>query len=89
MKEFRFGRETVEDLGHEGRPADVLTPEIIAQIKETVLSDRRLKITEIAAKLRLSKSTVHRAIHNHLQMNKVSARWVPKLLSAVQRQKRV
>lgn len=89
VKEFRLGRETVEDIGHDGRPVEVLTPETIAVIEEEVLSDRRLKIREIAARLGLSKSTVHRAIHEHLHMKKVSARWVPKLLSAVQRQERV
>lgn len=88
VKDFRFGRETVEDMGHDGRPVEVLTPETIALIEEEVLSDRRLKVREIAARLRLSKTSVHRAIQDHLHMSKVSARWVPRLLSAVQREER-
>ncbi|XP_063387674.1 histone-lysine N-methyltransferase SETMAR-like [Cydia fagiglandana] len=89
VNEFRFGRETVEDLGHDGRPVEVLTPENINSVQEEVLSDRRLKIREIAARLGLSKSTVHCIIHDHLHMSKVCARWVPKLLSAVQKEERV
>ena len=89
VKEFRFGRETIEDEGHEGRPVDMLTPETIAAIEEEVLNYRRLKIREIAVRLGLTKSAVHHCIHDHLHMNKVSARWVPKLLSAVQREERV
>lgn len=75
-------------MGHDGRPVEVLTPETIALIEEEVLSDRRLKVREIAARLRLSKTSVHRAIQDHLHMSKVSARWVPRLLSAVQREER-
>jgi histone-lysine N-methyltransferase SETMAR len=89
VKEFRLGRESVEDVPHEGRPVEVLTPETINLIEQEALSDRRLKIREIAERLDLSKSTVHRALHDHLHMKKISARWVPKLLSAVQKQERV
>ncbi|XP_063533696.1 histone-lysine N-methyltransferase SETMAR-like [Cydia strobilella] len=62
--------DSVEDLGHDGRPVEVLTPENINSVQEKVLSDRRLKIREIAARLGLSKSTVHRIIHDHLHMSK-------------------
>lgn len=89
VKDFKFGRESVEDMGHDGRPVEVLTSETIAVIEEEVLSDRRLKVREIAARLGLSKTSVHRAMQDHLHMSKVSARWVPKLLSAVQKQERV
>jgi hypothetical protein len=37
-----------------------------------VLSDRRLKIKEIAERLDLFKSTVHRALHDHLHIQLVS-----------------
>jgi hypothetical protein len=76
VKEFRLGRELVEDVQNEGRPVEVLTSETI-NLFEQALSDRRLKIREIA------KSTVHRALYNHLHMKKNSARWVSKLFSVV------
>lgn len=77
VKEFRLGRETVYDIGHDGRPVEVLTFETIASIEEEVLSDHRLKIREIAARLGLSKTTIHREMQEHLLMKKVSASWVP------------
>ncbi|PZC86714.1 hypothetical protein B5X24_HaOG206276 [Helicoverpa armigera] len=85
VKKFRLGRETVEDIGYDGWPVEVLTSETIAPIEEEVRCDHRLKIREIAASLGLPKSIFHHALHEHLHAKKVSARWVPKLLSAVQR----
>jgi hypothetical protein len=58
VKEFQLGRESVEYVPHEGRPVEVLTPETINLIEQEALSDRRLKIREIAERLDLSKGTV-------------------------------
>jgi histone-lysine N-methyltransferase SETMAR len=84
-KQFRLGRESTEDDPCQGRPAEALTPETTALVQE-VLQDRRLKTKEIPATCGLSKTTVLRNLCDHLGVNKVSARWVPKLLSAVQKQ---
>jgi histone-lysine N-methyltransferase SETMAR len=88
-KQFRLRRESIEDDPHQGRPAEALTPETIALVQEEVLQDRRLKTKEISASCGLSKTMVLRILHNHLGVKKVSARWVPKLLSVVQKQRRV
>jgi AraC-like DNA-binding protein len=58
-------------------------------VQEEVLKDGRPKTKEISARCGLSKTTVLRILHDHLGMNKVSAIWVPKFLSAVQKQRRV
>lgn len=47
-----------------------------------------MKKKEIAEQTGLSIGTIHKIIHEHLHMNKVSARWVPKLLSAIQMKQR-
>lgn len=88
-KKFRLGYESLEDETRPGRPADVVTNENIDVVERIVLSDRRLKVKEISAMSKLSETTIRRILHDHLGMNKVSARWVPKLLSAIQRQQRV
>jgi len=87
-KQFRLGRESVEDEPREGRPVEVVTEENIRRIEEELLSDRRLKLKEISVRLEISKTTVIRIIHEHLHMKKVSARWVPKLLSSIQKEHR-
>ncbi|GFN80755.1 transposase [Plakobranchus ocellatus] len=48
-----------------------------------------MKIREIALKLEISKSTVHEIVHGTLGYRKVSARWVPKMLTEDHRLQRV
>jgi histone-lysine N-methyltransferase SETMAR len=88
-KQFRLGRESIEDDPRQGRPAEAVTDESIKIVKKEVLQDRRLKTKELAARCGLSKTSVLRILHERLGMNKISARWVPKLLSAVQKDQRV
>lgn len=88
-KRFRLGYESLEDDDRPGRPADSITSENVALLEKIVLSDRRLKVKELSAMSNLPETTVRRILHKHLKMKKICARWVPKLLSAVQRQQRV
>jgi transposase len=76
-EQFRLGRESIEDVPRQGRPAEALIPETVALVQE-VLQDRRLKTKEISARCGLSETMVLRVLHDHLGMNKVSARRVPK-----------
>jgi len=85
---FRLGRESVEDEERSGRPSEGTSQENIDLVEHIVLDDRRLKVKEIAKLSNLSETTVWRIVHDHLNMSKVSARWVPSNLSAVQKQRR-
>jgi histone-lysine N-methyltransferase SETMAR len=86
---FRLGQESLEDDERSGRPTEVITPQKIAIIEEMVLEDRRLKVKEEVLMPNISETSIRRILHDHLGMNKISARWVPRLLSALQRQRRV
>ena len=46
--EFKRGRTSLEDDPREGRPKSETTPEIIEQVHDMVLDDRRMKVREIA-----------------------------------------
>ena len=85
-KLFRLGRNSIKDDPCQGRPVEVVTPENIKFVEEVVLGDRHLKTREIVDFTNFSKTTVLRILHDHLHMTKVSARWVPKLLSPLQKQ---
>jgi histone-lysine N-methyltransferase SETMAR len=61
----------------------------VAQVEQLVMEDRRATVEEIAESLGMSVGTVHRILHEHLGMVKVSARWIPKLLSLQQKVDRV
>ena len=54
-KQFRLGRESVEDEPREDRPMEVVTEENIRHIKEELLSDRQLKLQEISVRLEIPK----------------------------------
>uniref|UniRef100_T1HXT9 Uncharacterized protein n=1 Tax=Rhodnius prolixus TaxID=13249 RepID=T1HXT9_RHOPR len=45
------------------------------------MDDRRVKVREIASAVGISNERVHNILHQHLDMTKLSARWVPRLLT--------
>jgi len=62
----------------------VTTPEIIDQIHEIILEDRRISAKSIAEQLGISCERVGSIIRKDLDMRKLSAKWVPKCLKANQ-----
>jgi len=66
----------------------VITPEIIDQIHELILEDRRISAKSIAEQLGISRKRVGSIIHEDLDMWKLSAEWVPKCLNADQKRQR-
>ena len=67
-----------------GRPKTVTTPEIIDQIHELILEDRQISAKSITEQLGISHERFESIIHEHLDMRKLSARWVPKCLNVDQ-----
>jgi len=67
-----------------GRPKTVTTPEVIVQIHELILEDRRISAKSIAEQLGISCERVH----ENLDTRKLSAKWVPKCRNADQKRQR-
>ena len=61
------------------------TPEIIDQIHELILEDRRILAKSIAEQLGISCERVGFIIHEYLDMRKLSVKWVPKCLNVDQK----
>ena len=61
----------------------------IERVKQMVHADRRLTVRMIAEELSINKDTVWSIITENLQMRKVCAKMVPKLLAEDQKQQRV
>jgi len=59
-----------------------VTPEARAAVEAIVKENRRVTVHEIAAHLDMSHGSAHHIIHDVLQFQKVSARWVPCQLTA-------
>jgi histone-lysine N-methyltransferase SETMAR len=66
----------------------VATPEVIDQIHELILEDRRISAKSIAGQLGISRERVGSIIQENLDMRKRSAKWVPKCLNADQKRQR-
>ena len=79
----------VEDEQCIGRPSISHTSDNVAKVKAVLDSDRSLSVRLIADQVGLPKSIVHEIITTELQMRKVCAKLVPKVLTNEQKESRV
>lgn len=87
--EFKRGRTSTNDDPRSGRPATSVSEEIIKKVEKIVLADRRVTVRFVAEELKISIGSIFNIIHDHLGMRKVSARWVPRMLTDEQKRDRV
>ena len=66
-----------------GRCKDVRTPELIGQIKNFIDKGHRVSIETISAQFDVSVGTVHTIIHEELKMQKICAKFIPRVLILV------
>jgi len=85
---FKRGDFSTCDAPRPGRLKTVITPDIIDQIHELILEYRQILAKSIAEQLGISRERVGSIIPEDLDMRKLSAKWVPKCLNAVQKRQR-
>jgi hypothetical protein len=88
IKQARAGKVT-EDQRHLNPKKTVRTAALIASVAAAVAADRRIDTRSLAAALGVCFRTICRILKDDLSLVKKSARWVPKLLSQVQKEDRV
>jgi len=76
------GISSVTDSPRPGQAHRVVTSEAITAVEAIMKKNRRVTVNEIAAHMDKSHGSAHRIIHDILQFHKVSARWVPRQLTA-------
>ncbi|CAF4112479.1 unnamed protein product, partial [Rotaria sordida] len=86
---FREGREKVKDKERPERSVTETTVEIIEQVESIINDDPYVTIEELQTGTGLSCGTVHRIISDHLELKKVTARYIPKRLTDFQWAERV
>ena len=88
MAEFKQSRTSCQDKHRSGQPNEVTTTKMGKKIHKMVLDDRRLKVREIAALVGILKCAVHCILTDNLDMRNLCARWVPRLVTMEQKQRR-
>ena len=78
-----------EDDPHPGRPSTSHTEETVARVREIIHADRRMTIREVAEDVGIAFSTCQKILTEDLQMRHVSVKFVPRLLTAEQKDDRV
>jgi histone-lysine N-methyltransferase SETMAR len=88
-KRFKDRRTSVDDDERSGRPSTSTASENIAKVCEAILADHRQTIHDVCEIVRLSYGTVQCILADNLNVRRISAKFVPRMLSDDQMAHRV
>lgn len=86
---LKSGNESLEDEHRSGRPSTSKTDENVQNVEKLIRSNRRLTIRELAEDFNISYGSIQSILTDNLHMRRVSAKFVPRLLSGEQKEIRV
>ena len=84
FERFRNGCELVEDEERSGHPSTSKTQENVERVSEMIQSKRRLTIREISGDVNISCGSVQNILTTDLNMRRMSAKFVPCVLTVKQ-----
>ena len=76
---FSDGRDSLMDDKREGRPSFKTSDVVKNEVRDVIDGDRRLTVREVADKCIISKTAIHEILVQELHMNRICARWVPRM----------
>ena len=88
-KRFKNGQLSVEDDEHSGRPSTSTDDPHIDEINTLVRANQRLTVREHAEECRISVGSCHHILTEELEMHRVAAKFVPRLMTSDQQAHRV
>lgn len=88
-REFKCGRESCEDEHAGGPEIQVTTDENIQKVHNLILQDRRITLRQIVEETGFSYHVVQNITSNILEVKKITARWVPRMLLPLQKRARM
>jgi len=62
-KQFKWGRESIEDVPHTGRPVDATSEEMCQKLECLILADRQMKVSRLAEETGISAGAAWTIIH--------------------------
>ncbi|KAK8384231.1 hypothetical protein O3P69_009169 [Scylla paramamosain] len=88
-EEMQFLLTWISRPDHFPLEVSAIDEETIRQVEAAILEDRRITVRQLAQDVDINVRSMDKIIHDHLHMRKLSARWVPRLLTPFQKQERV
>ncbi|GFS33285.1 HTH_48 domain-containing protein [Nephila pilipes] len=82
---FKDGRTSAESEQRCGRPQTARSAANVERVRNLVMADHRLTVWEIAEEVVVSKDSAYAILRENLNMNRVAAKFIPKLLSPEQK----
>ena len=83
---FKNGEMSIEDRPRSGRPATWRSDENVDKTNALIREDRRRTIDQLCEMSGISWSSIQRILSEDLQMGRVAAKFVPRLLTGEQRE---
>jgi hypothetical protein len=83
---FKTGRTSVDDDEHTGRTTSCTTPETVARIQELASQDQHRTIHDIPEEVGIGYGTRQWVLMKELGIHRVTAKFVPRTLTADQKQ---
>jgi histone-lysine N-methyltransferase SETMAR len=87
-KSFRR-RDPAENEPHAWRPSTSVNSDNILKIGELIRANQRITVLELSQEVGIIVGSVEEILHNELKVSRVSAKWVPRLLSPEHRERRL
>jgi len=88
-KRFKEGRDSVDDNPRSGRPTTSKTDDCVARVRELIRANQRLTIHELSVEVGVSYGTCQAILTQDLNMRRVAAKFVPRILTAEQKEWRL
>lgn len=86
---FKLGRTTIKDNEKSGRPSTSTDDDHVQKVHDVIRKNRRLTVREVSEEVGICKSSCHLILTEKLNMHRVAAKFVPRLLTEEQKEKRV
>ena len=88
-KKFKSGVDSVKDAPHARCPKTATSQKIVEKVKNLVATYARFTTRHIAKCVSISVGAAHTILRRDLKMRRISARWIPHLLTKEQKLARV
>lgn len=89
IKKFKSGQESIEDGKKPGRKRSVINFKNIQKVKDIIARDARYTVQDVARMVGISIGSAYKILKKILRLRRLTARWIPHLLTNEQKRQRV